>query len=73
MVKKTNKNKNKKKETFFRETWTASETNAEAKILKWLLWIYASAVVGKTLTKRVLVSKAFTDESAGSSEKHRNI
>ncbi len=37
------------------------------------LWIYASAVVGITLTKRVLVSKVFTDESVGSSEKQKHI
>lgn len=39
---------------------------------RWLLGIYASAVVGRTLTNSVLVSRDLTDESAGSSEKQRH-
>lgn len=33
---------------------------------------YASAVVGRTLTNSVLVSRAFSDESAGSSGTQRD-
>lgn len=40
--------------------------------LRLLPLLYASAVVGRTLTKRDLVSRDFTDESAGSSEKKKN-
>lgn len=36
-------------------------------------WTYASAVVGRTLTNSVLVSRVLTDESAGSSETHRDV
>lgn len=45
------------------------DVHVNVKILRWLLWIYASAVVGRTLTKRVLVSRDFIDESARTSEK----
>lgn len=48
-----------------------SETNVDRKTPGGLFWIYASAVVGRTLTNRVLVSRDFTEESAGSTEKHR--
>lgn len=37
------------------------------------LWIYASAVVGRTLTNRVLVSRDLTEESAGSSGKQKYL
>lgn len=49
-----------------------SETKLDAKNPRWLLRVYASAVVGRTLTNSVLVSRDLTDESAGSSEKHRH-
>lgn len=45
------------------------DVHVNVKILRWRLWIYASAVVGRSLTKRVLVSRDFTDESTGTSEK----
>lgn len=60
-------------ENLIQGTCEASYTNVDAKIGRWLFSIYASAVVGTTLTNRVLVSRDFTDESAGSSEKQRDI
>lgn len=48
-------------ENFIQETSDVSETNVPK------MWIYASAVVGRTLTNTVLVSRDFTDESGGNS------
>lgn len=50
-----------------------SETKFDANNPRWFLGIYASAVVGRTLTNSVLVSRDFTDESAGSSEEQKKI
>lgn len=44
------------------------ETNVDGGMASLL---YASAVVGRTLTNRLLVSRDFTDESAGSTRKPR--
>lgn len=56
-------------ESFVLGNETATKVNGEG--VTWLLRVYASAVVGRTLTNRVLVSNDFTDESADTSEKHR--
>lgn len=48
-------------ENFIQETSDASETNGPK------MRIYASAVVGRTLTNTVLVSRDFTDESGDNS------
>lgn len=55
------------KKIFYEGTCKEWESYVDAKILTQLLWIYASAVVGRTLTYRVLVSRDFTEESDGSS------